>query len=164
MKYAQITEYILDFYRVQPGVKEELMEKLELYLVLITSLYVDVMEELEVLQEMRNEDLFEEILEVLNGYLNSIGEEHESIFPEKENQFQIIPVFSNSKMDALRFFESLYVWNGGEKDLLSMGSQLQELQQAFDEKERQEELIWTTVKLIVQRIYMKMMIRMEDLI
>ena len=163
-KYARITEYILDFYHLQPGVNGEQMEKLELYLVLINSLYVDALEEMEALEEVGSEDLFEEILEVLNGYLNTLGEEHEMIFPGRENPFRIIPVFHNVKMDSLRFSESLYTWNGGVKDLLSIGQQLQELQQAFDEKEREEELIWITVKLIVQRIYLKMMIRIEDLI
>ncbi|MFA8435889.1 MAG: hypothetical protein ACEPOZ_15335 [Marinifilaceae bacterium] len=160
----QIAEFIIDFYRLQPGVKGEILEKLEVFMVLMNSHYFNVMEEAESLTGLEAGELPYAVVEVLNGYLNALGEEFERIFSETENPFLLIPVFEGINQNFPAFMETLNVWNGLDKDLFGIQNQLNRLEESYFEDDVNAELILEVLSEVIEQIHLKMVNNIEDLL
>ncbi|MGQ1911263.1 hypothetical protein ACT3CE_15935 [Marinifilum sp. RC60d5] len=90
-----IIQQIIDFYKLQPGISDDDLVKIEEYLLVMSSLVINTLEELE---EVKNEDLqenFTDLFDALNSYVISVNDQMKKIFPD--NNLNINPLFYDDK-------------------------------------------------------------------
>jgi len=164
IRQSETVENIMDFYRLQPGVRGEVVEKLETYLLLVSARYTEIMGLVDELEHQEVKSPLDSLCELLNGYLNSLGEEYEKIFEGMENPFVPIGEFAGPLTQYLPFVEALRVWNHRERDCYGVAEILNEFEdQVFSDDFKDEEL-WPFAKKLIDRINLKMVIHIEDLI
>ena len=103
-KRSQIIHDVIDFYQLQPGVQAIHLEKIEEYLILIDAFFREAFWEVSECDEVT--DLFD----VLNSYINAIGEEYEKIFSDEV--LDLYPIEINDEcVNELQIFEALQKFN-----------------------------------------------------
>lgn len=91
----EIIQQIIDFYKVQPGISDVDLIKIEEYLLVMSSLVINTLEELE---EVKNDDLLEnftDLFDALNSYIISVNNQIKKIFPD--SSLNINPLFYDDK-------------------------------------------------------------------
>lgn len=161
---SKIIQNILDFYSLQPGIKGEVLERIETFLVVVYGHYVEVQEDLSDLMEDDLINPLDEMLDVLNGYLNALGEEYEKIFEAKENIFQPIAVFAGPVVEYLPFVEALRAWNCRSRDLFGVNELLDELEGEVLGNEIVTDRLKIFTLSLIQQIQLKIVTHLEDLI
>ena len=157
-----IIQNIIEFYRLQPGVKDCDLDKLEEYMVLIGSFSSEAFNDLNEINNSKVIDNYEDIVGVLNRYINLVLEEMNKIFPNKI--INISPLLSDEQFDLneIQIIEYYKRINKGEQDKMRLSEQLQLLENSLFDKDFGEKLADITL-MTIKRINSDLMIRMEDL-
>jgi len=156
----EILENILEFYKLQPGMhKDENIEKVEEYLLLLHALYSDCADEL----DFRNVDFLENLFDCFNGYLNALGEEMLKIFQESLFDLNPIPIYGFTIILPIQALEMIKNWNKSGIDHWQIEENLSELEELVESDlffEKFSELI----EKLQFRINAKFVIAVENLI
>ena len=159
----EILENIMDFYKVQPGMnKDENLEKVEAYLLLMHALYNEYSNELVEL-DTSDVDFMENLFDCFNGYLNAVGEEVDKIFDENTMDLTLIPIFGFSIVLPIHGIEMIKTWNKLEQDIWQIGNELSQLDEWVESDLFFEKFVDLIGKLML-RINAKLVVAVEDLI
>ena len=159
----EILENILEFYKLQPGMhKDENIEKVEEYLLLLHALYTDCAEELDEL-DLRDVDFLENLFDCFNGYLNALGEEMSKIFQDSLIDLHPIPIYGFSIILPIHGLEMIKNWNKSDLDYWGIGEELAQLEELVESDLFFENFLSLFEKLLF-RINAKSVITVEDLI
>lgn len=159
----EILENIMDFYKAQPGMnKDEKLEKVEAYLLLMHALYSDYSQELDELA-INDVDFIENLFDCFNGYLNAVGEEVDKIFDKNIMDLTLIPIFGFSIVLPIHGIEMITTWNKSEQDIWQIGDELSKLEELVESDLFFENFLDLIEKLML-RINAKLVIAVEDLI
>lgn len=105
----------------------------------------------------------EDIVDVLNSYINKVGEELDKIFPEDMNAFSPINIHSNAKIIEIQALELYRNFNGGESNLYRIKEELDCLGNNIYEENFAEKLAILT-KNILSKINSDLIVRVDDLL
>jgi len=159
----EILENIMDFYKVQPGMnKDEKLEKVEAYLLLMHALYNEYSNELVEL-DTSDVDFMENLFDCFNGYLNAVGEEVDKIFDENIVDLTLIPIFGFSIVLPIHGIEMIKTWNKYEQDIWQIGDELSKLDELVESDLFFDNFLDLIGKLML-RINAKLVVAVEDLI
>ncbi len=159
----EILENIMDFYKVQPGMnKDEKLEKVEAYLVLMHALYNEYSNEL-VEIDICDVDYIENIFDCFNGYLNAVGEEVDKIFDENIMDLSLIPIFGFSIVLPIHGIEMIKTWNKFEQDCWQISEELSKLEELVESDLFFEKFVDLIGELML-RINSKLVVSVENLI
>lgn len=157
----QIIQNIVEFYQIQPGVSESILEKLEEYLVLMNALLIEALEDLSQLDHQ--EDIQQVAIDILNTYINSVLEECDKIF--HESKFDIRPFIypDNNLPNEIQILEFLKKINLDELNRFKLNEHLQELDEILYDTHFSNQLI-KVIELLILEINSEVIIKVEDLI
>jgi len=159
----EILENIMEFYKVQPGMnKDEKLEKVEAYLLLMHALYNEYLNELVEL-DTNDVDFMENLFDCFNGYLNAVGEEVDKIFDENIMDLTLIPIFGFSIVLPIHGIEMVKTWNKSEQDIWQIGDELSKLDELVESDLFFENFLDLIGKLML-RINAKLVVSVENLI
>jgi len=159
----EILENIMEFYKVQPGMnKDEKLEKVEAYLLLMHALYNEYSNELVEL-DTSDVDFMENLFDCFNGYLNAVGEEVDKIFDENIVDLTLIPIFGFSIVLPIHGIEMIKTWNKYEQDIWQIGDELSKLDELVESDLFFDNFLDLIGKLML-RINAKLVVAVEDLI
>ena len=159
----EILENIMEFYKVQPGMnKDEKLEKVEAYLLLMHALYNEYSNELVEL-DTNDVDFMENLFDCFNGYLNAVGEEVDKIFDENIVDLTLIPIFGFSIVLPIHGIEMIKTWNKSEQDIWQIGAELSKLDELVESDLFFDNFLDLIGKLML-RINAKLVVAVEDLI
>lgn len=154
---------ILEFYRIQPKVKELQIEKIEEYLILMNAHYQESMTDIDECIGSDEPVCLEDVVDVLNSYLNLVGEELMKIFPEEENVISPINMHSNSKISEIQTIELYRNFNARERDLFQIKEVIDDLETYVYDDFFSTKLANLT-KDLISKINSDVIIRVDDLI
>lgn len=154
---------ILEFYRIQPKVKELQIEKIEEYLLVMNAHYEESITEIDDCIGLSEPIHLEEIVDVLNSYLNKVGEELIKIFPEEAIAISPINLFFNAKVSEIQLIELYSNFNDRERDLYQIKEALDDLENFIYKESFADKLAIITKKLI-SKINSDVIVRVDDLI
>ena len=158
-----ILENILEFYKVQPGMKKDgRIEKVESYLLLMHAIYSDYAEDIELL-DINDIDFLENLFDCFNGYLNAVSEEMEKIFEEKTIDLTFIPIYGFSIILPIHCIEMMRNWNNLEQDSWQIEDDLEQLDELVESDSFFEKFLSLINKLML-RINTRIVIEVEELI
>ncbi|MBN2595231.1 hypothetical protein [Labilibaculum sp.] len=154
---------IIEFYRIQPRIQDFQIEKIEEYLILMSAHYQESLREIDDCIGLSEPVCLEDIVDVLNSYLNKVGEELEKIFPENINVFSPINIHSNAKIIEIQALELYRNFNGGESDLYRIKEALDCLDNNIYEEDFAENFALLT-KDILSKINSDLIVKVDDLL
>lgn len=154
---------ILEFYRIQPKVKEFQIEKIEEYLILMNAHYQEAMTDIDGCINSDELVCLEDVVDVLNSYLNLVGEELMKIFPEEENVILPINMHVNSKISEIQAIELYRNFNARERDLFQIKEAIDDLETYLYEDVFSIKLGRLTKELMA-KINSDVIVRVDDLI
>ncbi|NOU58403.1 hypothetical protein [Marinifilum caeruleilacunae] len=158
---SEIIQGILEFYRIQPGVSTTQIEKLDEYLLLMNSLFVDAYEDL--LGLSYGFDSLEDMVDVLNSYINSIVEESYKVFPKQDLEIVPLNLPEHLNLNEIQILEYLTNMNQIKGYRFGLDDCLTELEENLYEDEFPHLLLHVLAKTI-EAINMEMMLKMEELL
>lgn len=154
---------ILEFYRIQPKVKELQIEKIEEYLIVMSAYYKESITEIDDCIGLREPVRLDEIVDVLNSYLTKVEEELTKIFPEEAIVISPINLHSNTKISEIQTIELYRNFNSGERDLFQIKEAINDLETYVYEDIFADKLAIITKELI-SKINSDVIVRVDDLI
>lgn len=154
---------ILEFYKIQPKVQDLQIEKIEEYLVLMNAHYQDSMMDIDECIGLEEPVCLEDIVDVLNSYLNRVGEELIKIFPENTNAISPIHLHSNTGVSEIQAIELYRNFNAREKDLFQIKELIDDLETYVYEDNFADKLAILT-KDLLSKINSDLIVRVDDLI
>ena len=154
---------ILEFYRIQPKVKEPQIEKIEEYLIVMSAHYKESITEIDDCIGLSESVRFEEIVDVLNSYLNKVGEELIKIFPDEVIVISPINIHADTKISEIQIIELYSNFNARESDLYQIKEALDDLENHIYEETFADKLAIITKELI-SKINSDVIVRVDDLI
>jgi len=159
----EILENILEFYKVQPGMnKDDKIEKVESYLLLMHAIYSDYSEEIDVL-DINDIDFLENLFDCFNGYLNAVSEEMEKIFEERSIDLTFIPIYGFSIILPIHCVEMMRTWNKIEQDDWQINDDLAKLDELVESDLFFEKFLCLIEKLML-KVNTRIVIEVERLI
>ena len=159
----EILENILEFYKVQPGMnKDDKIEKVESYLLLMHAIYSDYSEEIDVL-DINDIDFLENLFDCFNGYLNAVSEEMEKIFEEKLIDLTFIPIYGFSIILPIHCVEMMRTWNKTEQDDWQINDDLVKLDK-WVESDLFFEKFLCLIKKLMMKLNTRIVIEVESVI
>ncbi|WP_372751014.1 hypothetical protein [Labilibaculum sp.] len=161
-KYEKYLE-IIEFYRIQPKVDALQIEKIEEYLTLMSAHYQNFCADIEDCIGLPEPVELEIIMDVLNSYLNVVGEEIVKIFPEEVKRFSPINLQFSSCLNEVQAIELYRNFNGLQSDFYGIKDDLDEIEKNVFESSFINEFAVLTKKLI-SSINSDLIVRVEDLI
>lgn len=154
---------ILEFYKIQPRVQELQIEKIEEYLILMNAHYQEAMTDIDECIGSNESVCLEDVEDVLNSYLNQVGEELIKIFPEEENTILPINKHSDSKTTEIQTVELYRNFNARERDRFQIKEAIDDLENYVYEEDFAAKLAILT-KDLLSKINSDVIIRVDDLI
>jgi len=154
---------ILEFYRIQPKVKELQIEKIEEYLIVMSAHYKESIIEINDCIGLSEPVCLNEIVDVLNSYLNKVEEELIKIFPDEVIAISPINLHSNTEVSEIQLIELYSNFNARESDLYQIKEILDDLENYMYEESFIDKLAILTKELI-SKINSDVIIRVDDLI
>lgn len=159
---AGINQNIIEFYKIQPGVKELQLEKIEEYLILMSSFFQDAIGELESLKADESVGNLNDIVDVLNSYINLIGIEAEKIFSDYSMDLEPVEN-TNLNLNEIQLVEILQGFNKGDRDIWQIKENLDALTELIFQETFYAQLLETTFQLI-SNINAMVVVWVDDLI
>ncbi|WP_421919448.1 hypothetical protein [Marinifilum sp.] len=156
---SAIVQEILEFYRIQPGVSELHIEKLEEYLLLMNSLLVEAMQDL--LSLLGGDVNMEDTIDVLNSYIISVVEESYKVFPKED--LKILPFNQFDNSNEIQILEYLRNLNQEKSNRFDLDEMLIELDENLYENDFPDQLHKVIEKTILA-INSEMILKVEDLL
>ena len=156
-----IIQLLVEFYKIQPGVSVSVLEKLEEYLVLMNSYLIEALYDLNEISY--NFEKLEDILDILNTYINSIVEENGKIFPDEDLEILPLNYPENVNLNEIQVLEYLRNINQGKLNRYNLNDLLIEL----DEKLYEDDfsvLIIEIIEKLITVINSERIVKVEDLI
>ena len=157
----QIVQNIVEFYQIQSGLSASILEKLEEYLVLMNSFVVEALEDIN--QLAYKDDIQEDILDILNTYINSVKEENSKIFTDQELDIQPFVLPENNNINEIQILEYFQKVNKGELNRFNLREHLQKLDEQLYDKKFISQLLKVSKELILA-INSEIIVKVEDLI
>lgn len=154
---------ILEFYRIQPKVKELQLEKIEEYLIVMSAHYKESITEIDDCIGLSEPICLDEIVDVLNSYLNKVEEELIKIFPEEVIVISPINLHLNSGVSEIQLIELYSNFNAWESDLYQIKKALDNLENYMYDESFADKLAIITKELI-SKINSDVIVRVDDLI
>ncbi|MCY1634137.1 hypothetical protein [Marinifilum sp. D737] len=159
-KRNQVLQEIIEFYKIQPGVSSEILEKLEEYLLLMNSITIEALNDLEELSSY--EVNLTDTIDVLNTFINSIIEESEKIFPNEDIEILPLKYTDEMALNELQVLEYLKNLNQADLNRFKLMDALQELDEKLYEDEFPD-LIMELVEKLILAINSERIVKVEDL-
>lgn len=159
-KRNQVLQEIIEFYKIQPGVSSEILEKLEEYLLLMNSITIEALNDLEELSCYQVK--LTDAIDVLNTFINSIIEESEKIFPNEDIEILPLKYTDEIALNELQVLE--YLKNLNQTDLNRF--KLMDALLVLDEKLYEDEfpdLILDIIENLILAISSERIVKVEDL-
>jgi hypothetical protein len=138
-----------------------MLEKLEEYLVLMNSYLIEALCDLNEISY--NFEKLEDILDILNTYINSIVEENGKIFPDEDLEILPLNYPENVNLNEIQILEYLRNINQGKLNRYNLNDLLIEL----DEKLYEDDfsvLIIEIIEKLITVINSERIVKVEDLI
>lgn len=154
---------IIEFYRIQPRVQEQQVEKIEEYLVLMNAHYQESIIEMDELLNTEDVVCLLDVIDVLNSYLSLVEEELAKIFPENNKTIHPIDVLANIAVNELQTIELFRKFNGGDSNVHQLKEDLDKLETMVYEEDFGKEIVLFTKDLII-KINSDVIIRVDDLL
>ncbi|RUT79866.1 hypothetical protein [Ancylomarina longa] len=159
---AGINQNIIEFYKIQPGVKELQLEKIEEYLILMSSFYQDTIGELDDLKDDQSTDNLNVIIDILNSYINLVGVEIEKIFPDFPIRLEPIEN-KDFNLNEIQIIEILQGLNKGDRDIWQIKGNLEELAELVFEDSFQSQF-WLTISQLISNINAELTVWVDNLL
>ncbi|WP_282125095.1 hypothetical protein [Marinifilum flexuosum] len=159
-KRNQVLQEIIEFYKIQPGVSSEILEKLEEYLLLMNSITIEALNDLEELSSYQVN--LTDTIDVLNTFINSIVEESEKIFPNEDIEILPLKYTDEMALNELQVLEYLKNLNQADLNRFKLIDALQELDEKLYEDEFPD-LIMELVEKLILAINSERIVKVEDL-
>ncbi|WP_282013958.1 hypothetical protein [Marinifilum flexuosum] len=159
-KRNQVLQEIIEFYKIQPGVSSEILEKLEEYLLLMNSITIEALNDLEELSSYQVN--LTDTIDVLNTFINSIVEESEKIFPNEDIEILPLKYTDEMALNELQVLEYLKNLNQADLNRFKLMDALQELDEKLYEDEFPD-LIMELVEKLILAINSERIVKVEDL-
>ncbi|MCT4602727.1 MAG: hypothetical protein N4A59_07500 [Marinifilum sp.] len=156
-----IIQLLVEFYKIQPGISVSMLEKLEEYLVLMNSYLIEALCDLNEISY--NFEKLEDILDILNTYINSIVEENGKIFPDEDLEILPLNYPENVNLNEIQVLEYLRNINQGKLNRYNLSDLLIELDEKLYESDFSVLIIEIIEKLITV-INSERIVKVEDLI
>lgn len=156
-----IIQLLVEFYKIQPGISVSMLEKLEEYLVLMNSYLIEALCDLNEISY--NFEKLEDILDILNTYINSIVEENGKIFPDEDLEILPLNYPENVNLNEIQILEYLRNINQGKLNRYNLSDLLIELDEKLYESDFSVLIIEIIEKLITV-INSERIVKVEDLI
>lgn len=158
----EIIQNIIEFYKLQPGVKNNHLDKLEEYLVVLSSFISDAFNDLNEIRNSEVIDNYEDIIDVLNSYINSVSEEIKKIF--LDDNISITPLlyddqFNLNEIQIIEYYKKI---NNGDQNEMNLSEYINSLENSLYDKAFGEILCDLTLSTI-KEINSDLIIRVEDL-
>jgi len=158
----EIIQNIIEFYKLQPGVKNNHLDKLEEYLVVLSSFISDAFNDLNEIRNSEVIDNYEDIIDVLNSYINSVSEEVKKIF--LDDSISITPLlyddqFNLNEIQIIEYYKKI---NNGDQNEMNLSEYINSLENSLYDKTFGENLCDLTL-LTIKEINSDLIIRVEDL-
>jgi hypothetical protein len=138
-----------------------MLEKLEEYLVLMNSYLIEALCDLNEISY--NFEKLEDILDILNTYINSIVEENGKIFPDEDLEILPLNYPENVNLNEIQVLEYLRNINQGKLNRYNLSDLLIELDEKLYESDFSVLIIEIIEKLITV-INSERIVKVEDLI
>ena len=133
------------------------------YLILMNAHYQESMADIDECIGLGEPVCLEDVVDILNSYLNLVGEELMKIFPEEENAISPINMHSNSKISEIQAIELYRNFNARERDLFQIKEAVNDLETYVYEESFSTKLA-TLTKDLISKINSDVVIRVDDLI
>lgn|GEM_PF-2757363 len=159
-KRNQVLQEIIEFYKIQPGVSSEILEKLEEYLLLMNSITIEALNDLEELSSYQVN--LTDTIDVLNTFINSIIEESEKIFPNEDIEILPLKYTDEMALNELQVLEYLKNLNQADLNRFKLMDALQELDEKLYDDEFPD-LIMELVEKLILAINSERIVKVEDL-
>ncbi|WP_133249966.1 hypothetical protein [Marinifilum breve] len=159
-KRNQILQEIIEFYKIQPGVTAEVLEKLEEYMLLMNSITIEALNDLKELSCYQANLI--DAIDVLNTFINSVVEENGKIFPAEDLEILPLNYTDEIVLNELQILEYLYNLNQAELNRFNLKNALQELDEKLYEDEFPD-LIMDIVEKLILAITSERIVKVEDL-
>ncbi|PKQ60272.1 hypothetical protein BZG02_19940 [Labilibaculum filiforme] len=153
---------IIEFYRIQPRIQDLQIEKVEEYLLVMNAHYQNSIQEIEACIDSQEPISMEELVDILNSYLNMVGEELSKIFPNEEREIAPIHLHSKHEISEIQAIE-LYRNFNGSKNLYRINEQLTALEKDIYEGDFVNKLAVLTEDLL-SRINSDLIVKVDDLV
>lgn len=154
---------IIEFYKIQPGIKEFHLEKIEEYLLVLKSKHQNVSVELEDLSSVESIDSVKEMCSILNFYIREVSEEIGKVFAKENTEFLLVDIPSDCTWSANEIIELIRDFNLKNKDRWNLNNKISCLNSPVPEEVFLEN-IFSIIKEIVDNIDSETVVRVEDLI
>lgn len=154
---------IIEFYKIQPGIKEFHLEKIEEYLLVLKSKYQKVLEELDGFSDVEPIDSVKDMYCILNFYINEVVEEIGKIFEKENTAFLLIEIPGDCTWTVNEIVELLRDFNLKNKDRWNLNDKINCLNSLLPEEVFLENII-RIIKEIIDNINSEIVVRVEDLI
>ncbi|RKD98532.1 hypothetical protein [Marinifilum flexuosum] len=159
-KRNQVLQEIIEFYKIQPGVSSEILEKLEEYLLLMNSITIEALNDLEELSSYQVN--LTDTIDVLNTFINSIIEESEKIFPNEDIEILPLKYTDEMALNELQVLEYLKNLNQADLNRFKLMDALHELDEKLYDDEFPD-LIMELVEKLILAINSERIVKVEDL-
>ncbi|MDQ2177908.1 hypothetical protein [Marinifilum sp. D714] len=159
-KRNQILQEIIEFYRIQPGVASEVLEKLEEYLLLMNSITIEALNDLKELSYYQASLI--DAIDVLNTLINSVVEESGKIFPNEDLEILPLNYTDEIALNELQVLEYLNNLNQADLNRFKLKDALQKLDEKIYEDEFSD-LIMDIIEKLILAITSERIVKVEDL-
>ncbi|WP_321281946.1 hypothetical protein [Marinifilum fragile] len=159
-KRNQILQEIIEFYKIQPGVTTELLEKLEEYLLLMNSITIEALNDLKELSCYQVN--LTDAIDVLNTFINSVVEESDKIFPNEDLEILPLDYADEISLNELQILEYLNNLNQSDLNRFKLQNALQEVDEKLYEDEFPE-MIMNIIEKLILAINSDRIVKVEDL-
>lgn len=159
-KRNQVLQEIIEFYKIQPGVSSEILEKLEEYLLLMNSITIEALNDLEELSSYQVN--LTDAIDVLNTFINSIVEESEKIFPNEDIEILPLKYTDEMALNELQVLEYLRNLNQTDSNRFKLMDDLLVLDEKLYEDEFPD-LIIDIIENLILAINSERIVKVEDL-
>lgn len=158
----EIIQQIIDFYKLQPGISDDDLIKIEEYLLVISSLIINVTEELEDLRKDNLQIKLTDLFDALNSYIVSVNDQIKKIFTD--NCLNINPLFYDDKcmLYNIQIIEYLKNVNNAANNSIDLSKDIVLLEEELYTDKFGLILCDTLEKMILQ-INSELMVRVEEL-
>lgn len=160
-KRNQVLQEIIEFYKIQPGVSSEILEKLEEYLLLMNSITIEALNDLEELSSYQVN--LTDAIDVLNTFINSIVEESEKIFPNEDIEILPLKYTDEMALNELQVLEYLKNLNQTDSNRFKLMDDLLVLDEKLYEDEFPD-LIIDIIENLILAINSERIVKVEDLL